>query len=392
VFRSLTEAYPESLTDPDTDPEKVNHVLARADTNRMLEARVVRQGGSLEIRIPDVATLLSHSTRELQIFEPLLRAACDLYEAGSYQASLTQFHRLAARLSDDLPITRSELTLFFYFLSKCLLKLNMYSSLNRLLDGPYRVFCVDVCPELEAERLLIAGVAHRHRGELGLAQACLDDAVAQLTLLASRSESALVHLSLADAYVLSAHPRFDSTVAPEAGLVARQATVRLTLAALESARKSYADYWRSGGRPSHYEGRLAGTMAYMTVVRSVVEPTTLDDEAWSRAAADARQGFEPEFDRKPVGVIAGRAALASVKMAQARWLAVTQPEDWPQRAQECLREAEGALSVVLANYVSQVELGPRFEYRKLMAIQSSIGVLTADPLGRVDPDALTPLI
>jgi hypothetical protein len=123
-----------------------------------------------------------------------------------------------------------------------------------------------------------------------------------------------------------------------------------------------------------------------------VEPTTLDDEAWSRAAADARQGFEPEFDRKPVGVIAGRAALASVKMAQARWLAVTQPEDWSQRAQECLREAEGALSVVLANYVSQVELGPRFEYRKLMAIQSSIGVLTADPLGRVDPDALTPLI
>ncbi|WP_433126372.1 phosphotransferase [Micromonospora sp. CA-240977] len=392
VFRALTDVYPEPLPDPDTDPEMVNHVLARADTNRMIEARVVRQGEALVIQIPDVAALLSHSTRELQIFEPLLRAACDLYEAGSYQASLTQFRRLAARLSGDLSITRSELTLFFYFLSKCLLKLNMYSSLNRLLDGPYRVFCVDVCPELEAERLLIAGVAHRHRGELSLAQACLDDAVAQLALLASRSESALVHLALADAYVLSAHPRFDNAVAPEAGLVARQATVRLTLSALESARQSYEEYWRSGGRPSHYEGRLAGTMAYMTVVRSVVEPATLDDEAWSRAAADARHGFEPEFDRKPVGVIAGRAALASVKLAQARWLAVLQPDHWPQQMQECLREAEKALSVVLAAYVSRVELGPRFEYRKLMAIQSSIGALTADPLGRVDPDALTPLI
>src|SRR5579859_1078152 len=294
TFDALVEAYPEPM--PDSAPNagghavgEINRVLARLASNRLAEVRVLRKveeglTPSLEISCVDVASLLSHSPHGVEAFHPTLRAAFGLYDAGSYSAALKQFSHLAAALSDGLTLTRSELALFFYYLSKCLLKLNMYGSLLRCVDGPYRAFSAAVCPELESERLVLAGVAYRHQGEFGLAQACIDDAINQLILVSEASSAPVALLSLADAYVLSAHPRFDQA-AISTGTLAQQASLRSAATALKQAERTYEMYWKANGQASHYEGRLSGTIAYMTVMRSIIEPNELDADAWASAEA-----------------------------------------------------------------------------------------------------------
>jgi hypothetical protein len=314
---------------------QINRRLADYAINQLPGYRVARltrndAGARLEpdfllaLTSTDIESLVSRHPSEITMIHPSLRVAWGLYDAGDYMMSAKHFVVLASEIGKGLSLTREEITLFFYYFSKCLLKLNLYESLERCIDGPYERFSRRRFLDLETERLQIAGVLHRHRGDLVLAQTCLDAAVEQLS---SDFDDATVSSAslryLADAEVLRIHPRLDQAVRPGGRLV-RTASLRLAEQGLERARRWYGEYWRRAGEPTHYEGRLGGTAAYVAIARSLVDPPSMTTLKWDDAKRDARFGFEPEHGRKPVGVLAGRVCLATVCLAEARWLHETQ--------------------------------------------------------------------
>lgn len=408
MFDQLVHSYPSPVSEEDLhrftlndlpinlQVDAINQRLAKLHTNRLPEFRVVQvtmpnEESGWRISALDITTLLSRTPRDISIMDPVLRAAWSLYDAGSYAESLGLFLRVAGELSGgSLHLTRSELALFFYYFSKCLLKMNMYPALIGCVDGPYQNFSDALCPELETERLQIAGVYYRHQGDLAAAQACLDSAVEKLESAATEASSPLAWRSLADAYVLSVHPRLDAAVR-STGQMVGDITLQQAETMHRRAREAFERYWSEAGQSTHYEGRLAGTEAFLAVARSVIDHTRMTSTDWHHATAQARHGFEPESERKPVGVLAGRAAFASVKLAWARWELLTDPTA-TSTARAHLSEAAEALAIVFEQHVKRVELGRRFEFRKLVAIQRAVERLTEGTNTDIDPDALTPLI
>ncbi|SEF24258.1 Phosphotransferase enzyme family protein [Amycolatopsis pretoriensis] len=407
TFDRLIDAYPDPVGEEElyrvalkdlSKPliEEINQRLVKLHTNRLPEFRVIQvvtpdQRPAWRISALDITTLLSRTPHDISIMEPVLRAAWSLYDAGSYTESLDLFLRVAGEISDgSLHLTRSELAVFFYYFSKCLLKLNMYSALVSCVEGPYRAFSDALCPQLETERLQIAGVLYRQQGVLTAAQACLDSAVEKLRLAAESASSPLAWRSLADACVLSAHPRLDAAV-QSGGHLAGEIMLRDAESMHKQAREAFERYWSETGQPTHYEGRLAGTDAYLTVARSVVDHAGLEQADWRHATAQARRGFEPESERKPVGIVSGKAAFAAVKLAWARW-ELARDRSATSAAQAHLTEAAEVLQTVFQQPHNKVELGRRFEYRKLIALRRSVERLQEDLGADVDPDALTPII
>ncbi len=81
-----------------------------------------------------------------------------------------------------------------------------------------------------------------------------------------------------------------------------------------------------------------------------------------------------------------------MKLAHARWVRVRGLDDAEATARRSLDEAAQVLDVAFGRYLGAVELGPRFEYRKLSAIRDSIATLASDPAAEIHPDAMTPLV
>jgi tetratricopeptide (TPR) repeat protein len=338
----------------------------------------------------DVATLLTRSPGTASVMEPNLRLSWTLYDAGSYSRALRSFAQVAKAVSSGRVLTRTELTLFFYCFAKCLLKLNMYAPLQQLVEGPYRELARESA-ELEAERLQIAGTLHRHRGDLVESQRNLDEAVALLEAAVAHGGPPVLWRALCDAEVLQCHPRLDHAVAP-GDLLSRQASVRFVKDALRRARSHIERFWQETGQTTHYEGRLGGTGAFATIADSIVDPGGVGDAVWRRAIEQARAGFEPEQARKPVGIVAGRAALAAVHLARATWLHRTQGDAGRDVVHRDLDTADEVLSVAMRHHLPTVELGLRFEHRKLLALGEAIRAARNEPGTDVAPDAMSPIV
>ena len=119
---------------------------------------------------------------------------------------------------------------------------------------------------------------------------------------------------------------------------------------------------------THYEGRLKGTQGFITVAESIIFPERLSQERWKKTEYDARGAFEPERDRKPFGIVAGKYALAIIWLAKGQWL-LRQPAepDATTKAKQCFEDALQLLSSVYEEYIlrKNVYLGPEFEMPKM---------------------------
>jgi DNA-binding SARP family transcriptional activator len=375
----------------------VNARLGRLPSNQLHEFSVTLRTADgthddevVALSPVDVATLLTRSPRATSVMEPSLRLAWTLYDAGSYSNSLQAFGAVAKAVTNGRVLSRTELTLFFYYFAKCLLKLNMYTPLQQLVEGPYQEFARN-SPELDAERLQIAGTLHRHLGDLVESQRCLDAAVSLLERSAAEGGPAVLWRALCDAEVLQCHPRLDHAVAPGEQLD-RQASVRFVKDGLKRARQHIDRFWQETGEMTHYEGRLAGTGAFVTIAESIVDPNGIDSSSWPLALDQARAGFEPEQARKPVGVVAGRSAFAAVHLARAAWLARTQGATASDEIRRDIDAADEVLGVAMRHHLPAIELGSRFELRKLLALGEAIAAARTDAGTAISPDAMSPIV
>lgn len=375
---------------------RANSRFGHVAANQLHEFRVVvadqaDEDGDVEsvavIRPIELASLLAKSPT-LGTSIPTLQAAVTLYDAGAYSASIDQMIKLCRDLKTGTVLSTTQLTVFLYFLSKCLLKLNLDTPLRMLLDGLYLEATQRVCPELESERLQVIGVLNRQSGDLSNASAALDEAVEHLGEVAASTQIPVVWRALADAEVLRIHPRLDRAVRP-GQQIARQAALRFASDALIRARSHLERFWQESGETTHYEGRLHGTSAFVTVARSVVDPDALEESDWVDAVRGSRAAFEPEHARKPIGIVAGRASLAAVHGAHAIWLRNRGDEDG---AQEATRNAIEVLDVAYTRYLPQVELGAQFESTKLDTLRQSLEELKDPACTSMPPEALTPIL
>jgi tetratricopeptide (TPR) repeat protein len=272
------------------------------------------------LRPLSVFTLLGR-TRAAAHADPQLREGWARYDRGMYlDCARTLVGLLDARRRGRMTV--SELTLLFYYLAKALLKLNWYDLLDRLLDGPYQLFSTTmVNGDLEAERLQIHAISLRQRGRPADAADCLREAVRLLEDAAARHRHPSITMTLADAEVLLVQTCLDQALGPDEAAGVRQVRLRQAQAELARAKIHYEQWWSEAenAEPTHYEGRLNGTSAFVTVARSVIEPDTIDVTHWELAERNARMAYEPRRYRKPFGIVAGNYAHAVVLLAKARW-------------------------------------------------------------------------
>ena len=119
---------------------------------------------------------------------------------------------------------------------------------------------------------------------------------------------------------------------------------------------------------THYEGRLKGTQGFITVAESIIFPERLSRERWEETKSDARGAFEPERDRKPFGIVAGKYALAIIWLAKGQWLLHQQAEpEATTKAEQAFEDALQLLSNVYKEHIlsKKVYLGPEFEMPKM---------------------------
>ncbi|WP_329391666.1 CHAT domain-containing protein [Streptomyces sp. NBC_01716] len=297
-----------------------------------------------------------------------LRLAFGLYDVGDYRQSIAHLvDRLESSQRNHGLLTVPEHSLLFYYLSKSLLKLNRYEELLVVLEGPYRNLSQSVLADLEVERLHIAGVRHRQLGELGPAQTCFEAAIATLepSLRAAREPAVLC--GLGDSWVLLAQCRLEQALSPSPPELVRNAALRSAHEALRNGSAQFAELRGVTGVGTHYEGRLNGTAAFATVVSSLVNLQAVTQTMWDKAVESARGGFTPERDRKPFGIVAGKFALSSVLLAQARWHCLARAGSGESRARECVSQAFALLTSLRTDHMDtkRVHLGHQFEIPKI---------------------------
>jgi tetratricopeptide (TPR) repeat protein len=381
----------------------VNSDLDRLEANRLrgftittLEA--ARQGSDVVVTLRPLASvnLLQRSLGDAWV-DPKLRVAWGIYDSGDHAKASRDFLAVLERLPNRLSV--AEIALCFYHFSKSLLKLNWSDELELILDGPYRRLSEALDDALEPERLQIKGILARQGGKLAEAFTCLDAAVARLTELAAAGEvPAATWRLLADAEVLQAQARIDQAVGVDRSrsgrdpLVRREA-LRFAEGALRRAHQHFDHYRPLSRTPSHYEGRLAGTTAFVTVAKSLIDPEKVVPAMWASAAEHARKGFEPRA-RKPFGVVAGRYALAVVLIAEALWRRAREGD--AEVAARKLEEARAELKELVDGYLAsgQVQLGPEFELPKVAGAIAAIDALRANSATHehVPAAVFTPLV
>jgi tetratricopeptide (TPR) repeat protein len=299
---------------------------------------------------------------------PQLRIACASYDAGDYHRATEYFVRLLPSVQHGHTFTNPEITQFLYYFSKNLLKLNWYHSLGELIAGPYRRFSQVLQNELDAEWLQIEGMRYRQQLDIASALVCFDWAIRLLGKAAASQPSAKLSLGLADAYVLQTQACLDQAVYLAKEVVAREASFELAQNCMEQARRYYIDFWKQSTMSTHYEGRLKGTQGFITVAESIIFPERLSQERWKETESDARGAFEPERNRKPFGIVAGKYALAIIWLAKGQWLLRQQAEpDAPTKAERCFEDSLQLLSNVYEEHIlsGNVYLGPEFEMPKM---------------------------
>ncbi|MFJ4832413.1 CHAT domain-containing protein [Streptomyces sp. NPDC088747] len=340
----------------------------REELSRFTVAGPEGAGQSYFLQRRPVADLIERSPTAHAKLDYHLRLAFGLYDVGDYkQSTANLIDRLDSSHRNNGLLTVPEHALLFYYLSKSLLKLNRYEELLAVIEGPYRKLSHSVLADLEVERLHVAGVRHRHLGELSPAQTCFERAIGTLrgTPEAAREPAALC--SLGDSWVLLAQCRLEQALDRSVSLIVREAALISARDALREGTAQFSELRRITGVGTHYEGRLNGTQAFETVVSSLICADSVTADKWDQAVSFAEAGFKPERDRKPFGIVAGKFALSSVLLACARWHCLASAGSGGIRAGVLISQALGHLKSLRADQMEgkRVYLGPRFEVAKI---------------------------
>jgi hypothetical protein len=355
------------------------------------------------LRPLSVFTLMGR-TRAASHSDPRLREGWARYDSGDYLESVRTLTCLLPTVYRQGRMTIGELTLLFYYLAKALLKLNWYELLDELLSGPYlRLSTEIVNGDLEAERLQIMAISLRQRNRPADASACLHEAVRLLNQAVVQHRHPSIAMTLADTQVLLVQTSLDQALDPAQPVTMQHLRLREAHAALSKAKTHYEQWWSEAqtGEPVHYEGRLHGTAAFLTVARSIIEPDAISPEDWTRAEKNARMGYEPARYRKPFGIVAGRYAHAIVLLSKARWYEL-HPDHTPGPDERLaiLRAGSRLLRDTRRKFLDtgEVILGTAYEGPKFhQALQLFNVLMSADPPSPPWPDhatvqLLTPLV
>jgi hypothetical protein len=396
LLRLLATTYP----DPVTEEELCRRLRIKRGTQKPLLLRARRQlemrqrdslsrfsvegsGGKYRLKRLPVAELLDRSPDSHAGLNYQLRLALSLYDVGRYGEAVAHMATMFDSLSTQSgTLTVPEHALFLYYLSKALLKLNWYDDLFDILEGPYCELSQSLLKDLEVERLHVAGIRFRQLGDLSAAQTCFDGAVNILLDMLGGSEDPVILRSLGDSHVLQAQCRLDHAVSSSQPSLVREASLRTATEALDKATKCFARSRELTGAGIHYEGRLYGARAFLGIAVSMVEPAAMTRQRWLEIEGFARSGFEPERERKPFGVVAGKYALSVVLLAKARWHATTGDRSGKASAQAALDQANTLLRSVFEDYLEpgHVQLGPTFEMPKVQLASRTLEELRAAAL------------
>lgn len=349
---------------------------------------VEESGSRYRLKRLPVADLLDRSPDSHAGLNYQLRLALSLYDVGRYGDAVahmtTMFDSLSSRPGT---LTVPEHALFLYYLSKALLKLNWYDDLLDVLEGPYRELSQSLLKDLEVERLHVAGIRFRQLGDLSAAQTCFDGALNILLEMLGDDEDPVILRSLGDSHVLQAQCRLDQAVSSSQPSLVREACLRTATEALDKATSCFARSRELTGAGIHYEGRLYGARAFLGIATSLVEPAAMTRQRWLEIEGLARGGFEPERERKPFGVVAGKYALSVVLLAKARWHAATADRSGEVATQAAVNQANMLLRSVFEDYLEpgHVQLGPTFEMPKVQLVSRTLEELRA--VARPEPGA-----
>ncbi|HEV2450551.1 MAG TPA: hypothetical protein VGS62_01320, partial [Streptosporangiaceae bacterium] len=228
---------------------------------------------------------------------------------------------------------------------------------------------------------------HRQLGDLTAAQTCFDGAVNTLLEMLGTSSEPVILRSLGDSHVLQAQCRLDQAVSNHSPELIRGASLRIASEALDKATSYFARHREATGGGIHYEGRMHGAKAFLGVAISLVQPGSMTPRRWSEIETLARGAFEPERDRKPFGIVAGKFALSVVLLAKARWQIIAPVGGGEAAAQVALEQADTLLRSIFIDYLEPgyVQLGARFEMPKVRLASSTVENLRALP--RLGSDA-----
>ncbi|MFD5520567.1 CHAT domain-containing protein [Streptomyces sp. NPDC127066] len=385
LVKTLGEAYPAAV--PENELRTKLHLLDRRklavlvrEANHNLEeenrnelSRFIIAGprpaeASYCLQRRPVADLIERSPTAHGKLDYHLRLAFGLYDVGDYKQSTAHLiDRLESSHRNKGLLTVPEHALLFYYLSKSLLKLNRYSELLAVLEGPYRKLSHSVLADLEVERLHVAGVRHRHLGELSPAQTCFERAIGTLKVTPAAAREPAVLSSLGDSWVLLAQCRLEQALDHSVPLIVREAALASAEDALYKGTAQFTELRRITGVATHYEGRLNGTHAYTTLVSSLIRVNSVTAAMWDQALRFAEAGFTPERDRKPFGIVAGKFALSSVLLACARWHCLAKDGSGSTQARAHIAQALTLLKSLRTDHMEgrRVHLGPQFEIPKI---------------------------
>jgi hypothetical protein len=394
LLRLLGTTYPEPVTEEELCRRlRIKRGAQQPLLLRAREQLEVRQRDSLSrfsvedssstyrLRRLPVADLLDRSPDAHAGLNYQLRLALSLYDVGRYGEAVahmaTMFDSLVTRPGT---LTVPEHALFLYYLSKALLKLNWYGDLLGVLEGPYWKLSQSLLKDLEVERLHVAGIRFRQLGDLSAAQTCFDGAVNILLEMLAGGEDPVIMRSLGDSYVLQAQCRLDHAVSSRHANLVREASLRTAAEALGKAASCFKRSRELTGVGIHYEGRLYGTRAFLGVATSLVNPDAMTRERWLECEGLARGGYEPERERKPFGVVAGKYAMSVVLLAKARWHSLADGNGGDGAAQATLDLADKLLRSVFEDYLEpgHVQLGPTFEMPKVQLVSRALEELRAE--------------
>lgn len=396
LMRLLGEAYPEVVRESELMEslglrrrgeltavmreanQRLNEINPRLLSKFSVE---IKEGDSrgYRLRRRPVSDLIERSPEAHKGIDYRLRLGFGLYDVGHYMQAVTRLVECWEQVEDGRRgngrFSVPETGLLFYYLSKALLKLNRYAELLDFLEGPYQRFSQSLLTDLEVQRLHVAGVRYRQLGDLGSAQTCFEAAISLLRDMLGTDKDPALNCGLGDSHVLLAQCRLEQAVSPKKQEMVRTAALRSARECIAEASIQFSLMRSVTGAGTHYEGRLNGTTAFLTVVESLVSPQTVDTEAWEKAIDYARGGFTPERDRKPFGIVAGKFALSIVLLANARWYCLVEEDE--RSAMGCLKESKELMDSLEADYLGpdQVFLGASFEKKKMESVSSTIEML-----------------
>ena len=411
ILRLLGSAYPEAVQEDELSrilkfKDHRNLAALRRQANQFLKTQHAGQLSQFSIELLEetvgsrpkrnryyslqrmpIAELLDHSPEAHVGLDYNLRHALSLYDVGRYGESLALMVSMLDSLENRAgTLTIPENALFFYWFSKALLKLNWYEELQSVLEGPYLRLSHSVLKDLEVERLHVSGIRFRQLGDPIAAQACFDAAV-NILLSMRKSNQPVILRALGDTHSLQAQCRLDQAVSERHPALVRIASLRTAGEAYGRAKSYFEQLRQISGSGTHHEGRLNGTGAFLGVARSLLEPEAITSEYWGELESLARGGFEPERERKPFGIVAGKYAMSIVLLAKARWHSLAPQGHGDAAAHAALEQATFLLRSVFEDYLEpgRVQLGATFEMPKVQLAVSSVEELHS--MGHLDSHA-----